>query len=387
MSDNSKFFERQTDSSRVKAAIVSEYFPQYCKIISRRHTPKCFGYFDMFAGPGIYEDGSLSTPLLVAKNCYDDTFLRDRVWMVFNDMSFGDELKENFERYYESGTFAFEPFFANRTFGEWPKIDDFLTKNTMQGFYNERPTLLFIDPWGYKHINTRVLTKFLTRWGNEVFIFINTKRLNAAFENERFQEDLKIVFPLTYETIKENIRKIVGVEARHKYIINQMAEEFKRVLGGFVYYTAFEFREETQGTPSHYLLHITKGAKGFELIKQVYSKYANYHGELTGLENINTYVFDPKMIEGYGELFNPDDFKAEHIEKLKKKLTEVYWGKTIEAETLFKEDQKKTLSSRSHYLTALRQLCDEGKIEVEYTDDKKHRASVMISPSCIITFK
>lgn len=46
MSDNKDFFKKQTDSSRVKAAIISEYFPQYCKIISRRHTPQRFGYFD-----------------------------------------------------------------------------------------------------------------------------------------------------------------------------------------------------------------------------------------------------------------------------------------------------------------------------------------------------
>ena len=84
----------------------------------------------------------------------------------------------------------------------------------MQGFYNECPSLLFIDPWGYKHINTRVLTQFLTQWGNEVFIFINTKRLNAAFENNLFQEDLKIVFPLTYNEVRED-KKLQGtVEER-----------------------------------------------------------------------------------------------------------------------------------------------------------------------------
>lgn len=93
MSNNSKFFNHQTNSSRVKAMIISEYFPQYCRIISRKHTPKRFGYFDMFAGPGIYEDGNWSTPMLIAKNCYEDSFLRDRVWMVFNDMAYGMKLR------------------------------------------------------------------------------------------------------------------------------------------------------------------------------------------------------------------------------------------------------------------------------------------------------
>ena len=91
MSDNKDFFAKQTDSSRVKAQIISEYFPQYCKIISKRHMPKKFGYYDMFAGPGMYGDGSRSTPLLVAEKCFEDASLRNRVWMVFNDMAYGDE--------------------------------------------------------------------------------------------------------------------------------------------------------------------------------------------------------------------------------------------------------------------------------------------------------
>jgi three-Cys-motif partner protein len=385
MSDNKDFFKTQTDSSRVKAAIISEYFPQYCKIISRRHTPQRFGYFDMFAGPGIYEDESWSTPLLVAKNCYEDSFLRDRVWMVFNDMAFGDKLKENFETYYQSGTFRYEPFFANRIFGEWPKIDTFLTRNTMQGFYNECPTVLFIDPWGYKHINTRVLTQFLTQWGNEVFIFINTKRLNAAFENAKFQEDLKVVFPLTYSEVRSDKKLQGSVEERHKFMINKLAEEFRRILGGVVFYTAFQFREEDQRTPSHYLLHITKGAKGFELVKQVYSRYANVDRVLEGMDGVNTYTFDPKSINE-SSWFN-DDFKQDNIDKLKKELCHEYKGKKFAVEALFNIDQRKRLHSRTHYLIAFRQLFDEGKIEVQYTDGKNHKASVLISPWCNITFK
>ena len=385
MSDNKDFFKKQTDSSRVKAAIISEYFPQYCRIISRRHCPEHFGYFDMFAGPGMYEDGSLSTPLLVARSCYEDPFLRDRVWMVFNDMAYGDKLRENFEKYYQSGTFPNEPYFASRTFGEWPKLDSFLTRNTMQGFYNECPTVLFIDPWGYKHINTRVLTQFLTRWGNEVFIFINTKRLNAAFENDKFQEDLRIVFPLTYNEVKENKKLKGSVEERHNYIINQLANEFRRILKGMVFYTAFEFREEDQKTPSHYLLHITKGARGFDLVKQVYSRYANVERELGSMGDVDTYTFDPKTFNT--ESLFDEDFKQDNIDKLKRELCSKYSGKTINTELLFNEDHRNRLHSRTHYLVAFRQLCDEKKIEAKFTDDKKHKASVLISPMCLITFK
>ncbi|MCQ2260835.1 MAG: three-Cys-motif partner protein TcmP [Bacteroidales bacterium] len=387
MSDNSDFFKHQTESSQVKAKIISEYFPQYCSIISRKHEPKQFGYFDMFAGPGIYEDGCLSTPLLVAKNCYENPTLRDRVWMVFNDMAFGEKLKENFESKYPSGTFYNEPYFASRTFGEWSPIDRFLTRDTREGYYNECPTVLFIDPWGYKHINTHILAKFLTYWGNEVFIFVNTKRLNAAFEQPDFQDSLRIIFPETYEEVRKNKCMVEGSpENRHTYIIQHLVEEFKKVSGGFVYYTAFQFMEENQQTPSHYLLHITKGAKGFELIKQVYSKYANVERNLGLMGGVETYTYDPKKNAGTLNLFD-EDFRQENIQHLKDELCAKYSKRSILSEDLFTEDQKRRLHSRSHYLQALRQLVDEKTISVEYTDDRMHKAPVLISNFCLLTFK
>lgn len=382
MSDNSNFFNFQTLSSKIKATIVSEYFPQYCKIIARKHMPERFGYFDMFAGPGIYEDGQLSTPILVAQKCVSDNILKDKVWMIFNDMTFGMKLKENFLSYFPNGTFGIKPFFANRIFGETPKIDTFLTRNTIKNFYNECPTLLFIDPWGYKHINTKVLSQFLNYWGNEIFIFINTKRLNADFEKEVSQANLMNVFPITYETIKKEKKLQGSVEERHKFIVDNLGKEFKAVLNSNVYYTAFEFREENQGAPSHYLLHLTKGAKGYELIKQVYDRYANTHRTLTGYV---TYTFDPKKtpISDFVDEF----FKQENIETLKKQLMETFAKRSIPAYLLFKEHQKNCLYAERHYRLALRQLVDEKKISVSYVDDKKHKVSVLIIPECIITFK
>lgn len=383
--DNKDFFKQQTDSSRIKATIISEYFPSYCKIICKRHVPRKFGYYDMFAGPGMYEDGCLSTPLLVASKCYKDAFLRERVWMVFNDMVYGDVLRENFEANFPIGTFRYKPFFADRVFGEWPKIDEFLTKNTMEGFYNECPSLLFIDPFGYKHINTSVLAKFLTYWGNEVFIFVNTKRLNAAFENDMFQEDLKFIFPATYQTIKNEKKLIDGtVEERHVFIIENLGKEFQKVLNGRVYYTAFQFREEDQQTPSHYLLHITKGAKGFELVKQVYNQYANVDRVLG---DYVTYTFDPKKItENTIDMFG-NDFKQANLDALKEQLLEKFAHQTISAEDLFNIHQKECLYARTHFTSALRQLFQEGRIDAEIRDDKNHREKVLIIKECIITFK
>ena len=41
-----QFFEQQTMSSRVKASIVSEYFPKFCNIIINKHKPKELRYIE-----------------------------------------------------------------------------------------------------------------------------------------------------------------------------------------------------------------------------------------------------------------------------------------------------------------------------------------------------
>lgn len=102
MGKNENFFEKQSASSYVKAKIVSSYFPQYCKILSK-FPQKEFRYIDLFAGPGLYEDGHESTPLMIARECYNDEYLRNNVRMLFNDMKYKDVLKDNFLKLYPQG--------------------------------------------------------------------------------------------------------------------------------------------------------------------------------------------------------------------------------------------------------------------------------------------
>lgn len=382
MSDNSHFFDNQTLSSRVKASIVSEYFPQYCRIISRIHTPEMVGFFDMFSGPGVYRDGQLSTPILVGQQCQADPKLASLVWFVFNDMTFGKEIEDNFTSFFPVGTFSHRPFFADRVFGENERINNFLTRCTYKNHRNECPSVLFIDPWGYKHINTPILAKFLKSWGNEVFIFINTKRLNADFEKEVSQNNLQIVFPATYSKIKAEKRLQGSVEQRHKFIVDHIGKEFETILNCRIYYTAFQFMEEDQTTPSHYLLHITKDAKGFDLIKRVFDRYANVHRTFSSSHI--TYTFDPKKMPNM-ELFD-EQFKQENIDFLKIKIKTDFNGQTISALQLFKIHQKDSMYAERHYRIALRQLANDGELEVFYTDHGNHKVSVILNDNCILKF-
>ena len=275
----SNFFKEQTISSRVKASIVAEYFPQYALIISNRHKPCKIGYYDLFAGPGKYDDGNPSTPILLARNCVRNEFLRNKVWMIFNDKEYCEELKYNFTSEFPDGTFTQKVHFRDQEVGECQGINDFLCKNTMVNGRNECPAVLFIDPFGYKNVDTAIIAQFLQYWGNEAFIFINTKRINPAFENEKFDPILRELFPSTYEETKRNLRLKRSVPERLQFIIDSLGREYQSLLSAngnrSVYYTAFKFQEEDAVTTSHYILHITKSRRGFDLIKQIYTDFAN----------------------------------------------------------------------------------------------------------------
>jgi three-Cys-motif partner protein len=378
----SQFFEKQTHSSRIKASIVSEYFPSYCKIIVRAHMPKQLRYIDLFAGPGYYEDGNPSTPILIARHCMNDEFLKDKVRLIFNDNTYSAELKKNFGKEFSDGTFKFKPHFGKSTVGGCKEITEFLTKTTHEGKHNEYPTLLFIDPFGYKGIETKMLAEFLKNWGNEIFLFVNTKRIHPALENEKFEGLMQDLFPTTLEQIKNDRKFKSTVSERLTLIIDNLGKEYQSILGGKIYYTAFKFQEEDIDTTSHYILHITKGAKGYELIKTVYNDFANVG---TMFDGINTYTFDAKKLDNQAkEMF---DTKSENIDKLKDDLYNTFRNKKITASDLFDKHQKSSLYCRSHYTEALRRLVDEQKLISEFTDNKKHIKTVLISKDCKLTFK
>src|SRR5262245_31206788 len=84
------FFDEQSEQSQIKSAIVADYFWIWAPIIINvqrrhpRHTQK-IAYIDLFAGPGRYQNGAASTPLMIMERAVADPLIRDRLVAVFND--------------------------------------------------------------------------------------------------------------------------------------------------------------------------------------------------------------------------------------------------------------------------------------------------------------
>jgi three-Cys-motif partner protein len=384
MSDK-KFFEKQTRSSKIKALIVSTYFPKYSNIIGRKGMQTKIRYVDLFAGPGIYEDGNYSTPILIGQACQKTEMLRNTVEMIFNDNIYGKVLRENFTKIFPINTFNYQPSFGSRTVGEDVRITNYLRDKTKtpEG-KNPNPTLLFIDPFGYKGVDTLSLAEFLQNWGNEIFLFVNIKRIHAAIENEKFDDLMHELFPKNFEKLKHDRRYQLTVDDRLQLIIENLGDEYRQVLPEEepLYFTPFRFKEEDNDATSHYILHFTKHAKGFELVKQTYHDFDNIGAFL---QKNGTYAFDAKKLDN--EIVTVSfDFGDPNIDLLSEILKKHYSGQSLKAEKLFMDHQPTTNFSRTHYTQALRNLAEKGELTAIFTDTINHEVSVLISPYCELKF-
>ena len=378
MADDS-FFKSQTPSSKIKANIVANYFPKYSKIILKSPQNE-IRYLDLFAGPGIYDDGSLSTPLLIGKACAEDPILSQKVHLMFNDNEHIETLRNHFDNHFGETSFAFKPKFGNKTVGEDEKISRYLRqKNALPK--NPHPTLLFFDPFGYKGINTRVLGQFLENWGNEIFLFLNIKRIHAAVENEKFDDLMNELFPTTIDKIRLDRKYVASTQERLTLIIENLATEFNTIVPN-IFHIAFKFQEEDSIATSHYIIHFTKHHRGFDLVKQIYNDFDNI-GATLGADG--DYTFDAKKLDTAPN--SQFDFGDQNVYILSKQLKEKYGGKKVLAIDLFNEHQLLTKYCRTHYCDTLRKMVQDGEVTSNFTDGKEHTVSILINEHCLIEFK
>lgn len=152
------FFEESTEQSRIKAAIVRDYFWSWAKIILKKQRGR-IAYIDLFAGPGRYKNGTKSTPLLVLERAIADPDMRERLSTVFND---ADPANVRLLRAEIAELPGIEKL------KHQPDVDvGEVGGETVQAFRKISliPTLLFADPWGYKGLSLDLIGSFLKNWG------------------------------------------------------------------------------------------------------------------------------------------------------------------------------------------------------------------------------
>ena len=143
-----EFFEDRDDRSAVKARIIEKYFATWAQIlmptVKSKGEDSKLAYIDLYAGPGRYDDGSASTPLLVLERAIANPDLCDRLVPLFNDrdVNHTKTLHEEISKLPGIEKMRHQPHIRC---GE---VDEDLEK-----FFNETrlvPSFSFVDPFGYR---------------------------------------------------------------------------------------------------------------------------------------------------------------------------------------------------------------------------------------------
>ena len=188
----SNFFDEQTEQSQIKSAIVSKYFWSWAKVITgyqkgRKEAPK-IAYIDLFAGPGRYADNTKSTPLVILEQAIADATFSQALVTLFNDRDSesSSSLKREIDGLAGIKDLKYAPDIRCEEVGE-KIVKAFEQMNLI-------PTLMFVDPWGYKGLSLRLVNSVLKDWACECIFFFNYNRINMGLNNDAVKDHIEALF-------------------------------------------------------------------------------------------------------------------------------------------------------------------------------------------------
>lgn len=266
----SSFFDHSTDQSRVKSAIVANYFWAWAKVIisvAKKSRDRRIAYIDLFAGPGRYTDGTLSTPLRILERAITDPDMRDMLVTVFND------LNSDHSRTLEAAiaslpgieTLRYKPQVHNY------EVGDEIVKQFEQ--VSLVPTLFFVDPWGYKGLSLRLINSVLKDWGCDCIFFFNYNRINMGLPNDAVDEHMNCLFGQERaDGLRATLQGLAPIE-RETAIVEELAQALQELGGKYV--LPFCFLNDEGTRTSHYLIFVSKHIRGYEIMKEVMAKQSS----------------------------------------------------------------------------------------------------------------
>lgn len=252
------FFNEISEQSQVKTAIVSKYFWAWAKVIMSvvKKTDGKIAYIDLFAGPGRYDDGTQSTPLLILDHAIKDSDMRNMLVTIFNDknVNHSKTLEQAISVLPGVATLKHKPIVSNYEVGE----------EIVKSFESMKliPTLFFVDPWGYKGLSLRLVNSVLKDWGCDCIFFFNYNRINMGLNNPYVEEHMNALFGENAARELQPILQSLNPDERELTIVEKISEALAGMGGKYV--LPFRFRNHNGSRPTHHLFFVSKHFRGYE---------------------------------------------------------------------------------------------------------------------------
>lgn len=268
MAQREVFFAEQKEQSAVKSMIVNNYFRAWAKVmkvqVESRGNNARIAYLDLFAGPGRYEDGAKSTPLLILETALADPWLRDHLVTIFNDKDEKNtkSLQTALSELPDAASIRHRPILMNNEVGtEMVKAFDSLSL---------APTLFFVDPWGYKGLSLKLINSVLKNWGCDCIFFFNYSRINAGLSNPMVRSHMEGLFGEERVAILQRQLEPLSPSARESAIVEALATALRELGGKFT--LPFQFVNAKKERTTHYLIFVSKHDLGYDIMKDIMAK-------------------------------------------------------------------------------------------------------------------
>ena len=358
MTKNS-FFNEQKEQSLIKARIVEKYFWAWAKVIISKvkkgsSSNQKIAYVDLFAGAGRYEDGSKSTPVKVLETAIADPDMRNMLVSIFNDADVKNvnSLQQAIDSIPGIENLKYRPRISKYEVGE----------NIVKTFQSMKlvPTLLFVDPWGYKGLSLQLVNSVVKDWGCDCIFFFNYNRINMGLSNDAVKEHINALFgQVGADQLRERLKTLTPQE-RELTVVEYICEALE--MGG-KYVLPFRFRHEMGNRTSHHLIFVSKHPKGYEIMKEIMAKESS---EQT--QGVPSFEYNPATLQQplLFELTRP-------LDQLESMLLDNFSGKTMTMAEIYDQHHLGKPYIKKNYKTALSNLESQGKVTVHSPEDKKRR--------------
>jgi three-Cys-motif partner protein len=342
------FYDAQSEASQIKTRIVTKYFMFWAKVMvpQARSWARALAYIDLYAGPGRYDDGTKSTPILVLEAAVQNPDLRKFLVTTFNDRNpeFATRLRSNIQKITGIESLVHQPQVHSVEVDE--EVADVFGRAALI------PSFSFVDPFGYKGITQSLLKGMLKDWGCDLILFFSYARINAAIDNEIFEEHISALFG--EDRLRDLRARLQGKRPWEREAL--ILETFSQVLRdlGFKYVLPFTFQRKGQDRTSHHLILVTKHPLGYTVMKKIMAGESSEYDQ-----GVPSFTYSRSL----GEAETPLLFSLDRpLELLADDLLEKFEGQSLTMKEVFERHHLGTRYVERNYKTALGRLEVEGKI-------------------------
>ena len=368
------FFEEQKEQSMIKSKIVAKYFDAWAQVIIstqkryKQHVQK-LAYIDLFAGPGRYKDGTMSTPVEILTKAIQNDDLRERLITIFNDKDERStkDLEDAVKSIPGINSLKYSPQIMNDEVGE--EIVKMFEKMSII------PTLFFVDPWGYKGLSLRLVNSVLKDWGSDSIFFFNYNRINMGISNNAVKNHMEALFGRErYKYLRERLQDTRSHQ-REQIIVEELCQALKE--SGIEFVLPFRFKNDRGDRTSHHLIFASKHFKGYEIMKDIMARESSNR-----TQEVPSFEYNPAdALPKQSLLFQ----LSKPLDELRDELLTTFKGKKLTMSKIYEEHNVDTPYIKPNYKKVLRDLYDE-KIIYAVTEKGKAPRKGSFGDKTIVKF-